>query len=259
METPQATLPPTSAPQPAGTIAPRLLDAGRGAKWWGEGWRVFTAAPGTWIGILIIFVILICVMAFIPILGQIALPLLMPVFSGGILLGCHALAKGQPLTIGHLFDGFKNGRAGPLIVLGLLSLVFNIVIWIVLAAVVVAVAGTSVLGMMSGDMSGAPPNFAAMGIGLALIIPLTVILFGMLLMLIWYAPPLVAINGLKPWAAMKSSFTACWSNMGALLIYGLIYIGLSIVATIPFGLGWLVLIPVLWGSWYAGWREMFGE
>ena len=109
MDTPQATLPPASAaPQSAGTIAPRLLDAGRGASWWGEGWRVFTAAPGTWIGILIIFVMIIMVLAFIPFLGQIALPLLMPVFSGGILLGCHALAKGQPLTIGHLFGGFTE-------------------------------------------------------------------------------------------------------------------------------------------------------
>jgi len=260
MDTPQATLPPASAaPQPAPTLSPRLLNAGRGASWWGEGWRVFTAAPGTWILILIVFVLIFCVLAIIPFLGQIALPLLIPVFSGGILLGCHALAKCQPLTVGHLFDGFKEGRAGPLIVLGLLSLVFNIIIWLVLMAVVVAVAGTSVLGMMTGDLSGEPPNFAAMGIGLALIIPLTVILFGVLLMLVWFAPPLVAINRLSPWAAMKSSFAACWSNMGALMIYGLVYIGLSIVATIPFGLGWLVLIPVLWGSWYAGWREMFGE
>ena len=35
-------------------------------------------------------------------------------------------------------------------------------------------------------------------------------------------------------------------------IYGLIFIGLAIVASIPLGLGWLVLAPVMAGSWYAG-------
>jgi uncharacterized membrane protein len=45
--------------------------------------------------------------------------------------------------------------------------------------------------------------------------------------------------------------------MGATLVYGLIWIGLAIVASIPFGLGWIVLAPVMAGSWYASWRETF--
>ena len=34
-------------------------------------------------------------------------------------------------------------------------------------------------------------------------------------------------------------------------------IGLAIVASIPFGLGWILLAPVMAGSWYASWRETF--
>ena len=85
-----------------------------------------------------------------------------------------------------------------------------------------------------------------------------VILFGALLMLIWFAPPLVAINA-DAVGGDEVELLRLLDNIGAMLIYSLVGIGLSIVATIPFGLGWLVLIPVLWGSWYAGWREMFGE
>jgi hypothetical protein len=40
-------------------------------------------------------------------------------------------------------------------------------------------------------------------------------------------------------------------------VYGLIFMGLAIVASIPFLLGWLVLGPVIAGSWYASWRETF--
>ena len=33
-----------------------------------------------------------------------------------------------------------------------------------------------------------------------------------------------------------------------MLVYGLIFIVLAIVASIPFGLGWLVLLPVMFGG-----------
>jgi len=42
-------------------------------------------------------------------------------------------------------------------------------------------------------------------------------------------------------------------------VYGLVYIGLAILASIPFGLGWLVLGPMLVGSCYASWRQVFGS
>ena len=49
-----------------------------------------------------------------------------------------------------------------------------------------------------------------------------------------------------------------WHNVGAFLLYGLIYIGLAIVASIPFGLGgWSG--PMIVGSCYAGWRTIFGR
>jgi uncharacterized membrane protein len=73
----------------------------------------------------------------------------------------------------------------------------------------------------------------------------------------WFAPPLVVLNGEEPIAAMRKSFHASWQNLGATAVYGLIFIGLAIVASIPLGLGWLVLGPVTAGSWYASWRETF--
>jgi len=56
---------------------------------------------------------------------------------------------------------------------------------------------------------------------------------------------------------MKASFEACLANLGPLLVYGLVYIGLAIIASIPLGLGWLVLGPMMAGSCYASWRRVF--
>ena len=74
--------------------------------------------PLLWIGIIVVIVVIAIVLNFIPILGNIAQALLWPVFIGGVLLGCHALAQGRPLEFSHLFAGFQDGRAGPLVILG---------------------------------------------------------------------------------------------------------------------------------------------
>src|SRR5687768_14816999 len=93
---PSQSLPPPAA-APGWPRAPRSLDAGRGAAWWGEGWRVFTASPALWIGIIVVMVVIAIVLNYIWIIGNVAQALLWPVFIGGVLLGCHALAVGRPL------------------------------------------------------------------------------------------------------------------------------------------------------------------
>src|SRR5690242_12685867 len=94
-------------PQPAATIAaaaagspaPRHLPAGFGASWWGEGWRVFAASPWVWLGIVVILLFVMFLLMLVPFVGGIAQTLLMPVFAGGVMLGCNALARGEPLRI----------------------------------------------------------------------------------------------------------------------------------------------------------------
>jgi uncharacterized membrane protein len=43
------------------------------------------------------------------------------------------------------------------------------------------------------------------------------------------------------------------------LIYGIIMLVLSILATIPLGLGWLVLGPVAVASVYVAYRDIYGD
>ena len=79
-----------------------------------------------------------------------------------------------------------------------------------------------------------------------------------LAMACWFAPALVMLRSEEPVAAMKASFVACLVNVWPMLVYGLIGIVLMIVATIPLGLGWLVLGPVFAGSVYASYKDLFG-
>jgi uncharacterized membrane protein len=60
-----------------------------------------------------------------------------------------------------------------------------------------------------------------------------------------------------PVEAMKASFRGCLRNWLPFLVYGVIAFILALLATLPAGLGWLVLLPVLTGSVYAGYKDIF--
>ena len=78
-----------------------------------------------------------------------------------------------------------------------------------------------------------------------------------LAMAMWFAPALVVFHDMQPVVAMRSSFFASLKNIMPMLIYGLILMVLAIVATIPFGLGWLILLPVLMASSYTAYRDIY--
>jgi uncharacterized membrane protein len=86
-------------------------------------------------------------------------------------------------------------------------------------------------------------------VGLALMVPV--------FMAIWFAPALVVFDGKDAIEAMKQSFAGCLKNIVPFLIYGLVLFVLSILASIPLGLGWLLLGPVLAASVYTGYKDIF--
>jgi len=184
----------------------------------------------------------------------------MPAFAGGIMLGCHALARGEPLRIAHLFEGFGSGRFGPLVIIGLVALAASIVLGLICLAVIFAtigIAGLTALASMTDPTQISIGTLMSFGAAFGLVALVALIGTSLIAMALWFAPALVVLDGDEPIAAMRRSFRACWRNFGAMLVYGLIYIGLAIVATIPLGLGWLVVAPMFAGSCYAGWRTVF--
>jgi len=43
------------------------------------------------------------------------------------------------------------------------------------------------------------------------------------------------------------------------LVYGVLYLVAAIVASIPFGLGWILLVPVLMLTMYVSYKDIFGS
>jgi uncharacterized membrane protein len=229
--------------------AGRNVDAGRGLEWLKQGWQLFVKNPGMWIAIAVILMVIVVVLSFIPVVGTLAVNFLMPVFAGGILLGCKSLTEGGDFGIDSLFAGFKQ-NTGPLIMVG----VFYLVGVIAITVLVFLIGGGAAL---TGGLIGRGPGvgvamggfFLAMLVMLVLLVPLA--------MAVWFAPALVVFHNVAPLEAMKASFFACLKNIVPFLVYGVILFVLCIIAMIPFGLGMLVMVPVMMGSVYASYVEIF--
>ena len=243
----------------------RRVPAGEGTAWWGAGWQLFKAAPGLWILVTLAWVVISAALgSWSGIAGNIGSALstiATPIFAGGIMLGAHDVDAGKPLRFGHLFDGFNGGRFGPLLQLGLINLAFTFLVIVavgILAASFVGVSTvTQLLSADAADMIGTDPSVLLPL--LLVVLPLAAI--GLLLVGcgMWFAPGLVALQQVPPWAAFKLSFVAIWRNAGAMIVFDLVLLLLAIAATLPLGLGWIVLGPTLATAWYASWRSLFAD
>jgi uncharacterized membrane protein len=80
-----------------------------------------------------------------------------------------------------------------------------------------------------------------------------------LMMAAWFAPLLVAFKDMPAVAAMKLSFLACIKNIIPLQLYTITMVVLAVIAAMPYGLGFFLLVPVLFASLYASYEDIFVE
>ncbi|HJT51721.1 MAG TPA: BPSS1780 family membrane protein [Nitrosospira sp.] len=231
----------------------RQVDGRRGWEWIAEGFELFRRVPMLWIILCGALLLIAATLALIPMAGQFIFTLLSPVFLAGLMIGCRTMERGGQLEIGHLFSGFRN--AGPLVTIGGIYLVGQVLI----VGIFMLVGGDVLMSLLlegkrvdenelknvSGDMLWASL------VALTLSIPL--------MMAAWFAPLLTIFDGIPPVEAMRISFFACVKNIVAFQIYAVILVVLTVIATIPYGLGLFVLIPTLFASIYASYVDIFQD
>jgi hypothetical protein len=163
------------------------------------------------------------------------------------MLGCRKIGNGEDLELADLFSGFQK-NAGGLVLVGLIGM--GLTVGVIVVAMVMFGAGASLALFGAADAAtiGAGALLTVL-VMMALTIPIT--------MAMWFAPALVALHDEKAPRAAMQSFKACLKNIVPFLLYGVILVILAIIATIPLGLGWFVLGPVIIASVYAAYRDIF--
>ena len=203
-----------STPAQATDIVFTRHGARRGIAWLTEAFAMFRRAKAAWIGLIALYYLLMFLANAVPLIGQLALPLLKPIFAVGLLAAAWTQERGGKPAPSLLFHGFRaNVRA--LIPLGIVMAVGG----------TLAVLGTQLfdggllMKMISGEVksteeveqSGALPlSLAALGL---LLLPTTLAL--------WFAPALVVFQDARAGTAMAASLRAALANWRPLVTFGL--------------------------------------
>ncbi|MDY0011750.1 MAG: BPSS1780 family membrane protein [Rhodocyclaceae bacterium] len=244
------------------------LPFSRGGAWLKEGFALWRRAPALLTFLSFAYLLALVVLSAVPLLGQVAASLCMPLLSLGILAGCQAVERGQKVGPEILFAGLRMNIRGLLAVGGIYLAASMLVLLITLA-----VDGGTLFRAMSGeapipDDPGQQPGFTlALMVGLLLSTPV--------MMAYWFAPLLTGWYRLPVAKALFFSLVACARNWRPFLGYTLHLlffaailpgVALGLVALISPTLAGLLavplplaVLPIVFASFYANARDVFGE
>lgn len=228
----------------------REVDAGACFDWLAQGWAMFIAHPGVWLGAAILLLVMLMAISIPPVFGLIAAHLLVPLFGAGMLQISRTVAgEGEP-QIAELFAGFRH-NAGPLVMVGVF---FALGVFGVALLAFLLVSG----GILGGAVSGRIGGFGIAIGGVMLAGLLVMVLSVPVIMATWFAPALVYFHDMSPLPAMRASFAAGLKNWLAMVIFGIFLVVAAFFAMLPLGLGMLLLLPVFSAAVYASYRDIFG-
>jgi hypothetical protein len=246
------------------------LAAGRGLRWVMEAFLVFRVSPVRQLLLNLAFLFAVTILVAVPVVGFAAIWLLFP----ALVVGPHAIARvasrGTTPQPGLLISGLRQNLPAQLRLGGF----FIAAMLLVLAATALVDGGHFALAMIgrirldAGDLEN-PDLQRAMLIGAGL----QTVLIGAL----WYAPLLVAWNGVPAVKAAFFSAAAALINWRALVIYGMaVSLLFAFVLLLALGGAMLLsrggavqansalfavvwtLLPVWFASSYLSYRDVFG-
>jgi hypothetical protein len=248
----------------------RIVPARSGAKWLARGFALFRKNPPTWLLLVFGYWLAVALLGQLPYLGPALSMVLLPAFTMSFMVLCAELESGGPLRPSVLLEGLR-ARFLSLAALGVLYLIS---VLLVLAIASLADDGT----LLDWALAGREPPAEAIADGRASRALLTAAVAGTpVLLAFWFAPPLVGWDRMGAVQSLFYSFFAGWRNWRAFLVYGAILMlagvallaALTLVAVLTRGradvlrsamLVFTVLsLPILFGSFYASYRDVFPE
>jgi uncharacterized membrane protein len=229
---------------------PNSLSAGAGISWIMEGWSLMQGSMGAWIGMGVVWFLILFALGLVPIIGGLAQMLLTPVFIAGLAMACRAKEQDEEVFFNHLFAGFSN-RMGSLMTLGLIYFLFVLFFVMIMVVVLLLMVGPDSLRGIS------TPGAIAID-SLWWVILLSCLVFIPLVLVQWLAPQLVALHAeLSAWEAFKLAVRGMLHNLLPFTVSGIAFSVLGMLAMIPLGFGLLLLIPLGFCTFYAAYRDIF--
>ena len=229
----------------------RDVRSSRGPAWLAGGWELFRRAPMVWMGLSAGWMLITLALVLVPVVGGVAANLLQPVFFASFAIAARKQLAGEAPEMGDLFLGFKRPLR-PLVNLGAILLLAEIGIFFLMSLLgLPGVGDTDEVVTVTDYVRALEGKEWILLVGLAL----TALVKGAL----WFAPALLAFHELSTAHAIRWSLFAALSNVGAMLAYGIALTVVFVAGALPWGLGLLVVIPMMVASTYTGYADVFEE
>lgn len=229
-------------------------------RWLAEGWRLFVERPVEWVLMALAAFVLLALSTLavtLPLIGPLLPPLLMTLLLAGMLYAAHQQVANHRLRVAQLLEGFRRHPGN----LTLIGFFYALPLILMHLLTMLALGGGLLIGLLGFSLGTTVNQLAAGAIsflaGLGILWVLFLLLWGMLLLAMLFAPALVMLNNYPPLDAMRYSLKASLNNLGAIVLLALCLYVLFVVALIPLGLGVLVYIPVVVGSLHAAYQDVF--
>ncbi len=201
------------------------VSAGHGWVWVKQGLRVFFKQPLAMAGLFFMFMMGISLLAVIPLVGTFLAVALVPAGTLGLMAASREADAGRfPMPV-TLLTAFREGseRSKAMWLLGGLYAAVLLVVMLVSSLLL----PTEALQALQGDqVDPEKVRETLMGPGLLAV----ALLYVPMLAAFWHAPPLVHWHGVAPVKALFFSWLACWRNKGAMLVFGLGWLGIFLLA-----------------------------
>lgn len=230
----------------------RYVRGKQGLQWILSGFYFFRMAPLNWIILCFTYLLIGATLGLVPLLGSFVGTLTVPVFIAGIMVGARQLDLSGRLGLEYLFIGFKKNTT-ELLTIGGIYLIGDIVI----IGVFMLLGGDAALDMWMHEKRFDESELTAVMDGALSASLFSLLLAIPLVMAVWFAPMLVIFEDMPPLIAMRVSFFACLKNIFAFQVYAITLFILALIAAIPYGLGFILWLPVTLASAYVSYKDIF--
>lgn len=206
----------------------RTVDPGAGINWLQGGWAAFKAGGPLLIGMVFATVIAAALLAWIPWLGVVLVPVVGTFCYAGMLRSVRGVTEGRAMRFDDLWSLTQDeDRMVHVAIIALVPL---------LGSLLREALPGGVIGWFLGAL-------------------VTVVVMA----LTYFAVPLVLFRKLEAPLALQRSLEGVLTNLPAVIVFWIACIVLLALAILPAGLGLLVLVPVLLGAAYEAYAEIYAD
>lgn len=208
-----------------------IVPARTGFQWVKLGAKTFFRQPLAMGGLFFMFMATVSVLSLIPLAGTLISLALVPAATLGLMAASREAEQGRFPMPTLLVSAFRAGPSNTRSML-ILGAMYAAALMLVFGVGALFAPDLPPVEMPEGEVS--PERVRAMfsnpGLWVALLLYVPVV------MAFWHAPALVHWHAVSPFKSLFFSLMACWANKGAMLLYGLGWMAVIMMAGVVMNL-----------------------